>query len=306
MQYPRHLPRIGIGIASAGRRDQLRDTLAHLQHQCVKPDRVIVCPASASDVDARHLASMAYPSQIVASAKGLPSQRNAILNHATDLDILIFFDDDFYPAKSYVSEALNLFHHHADVVAATGDVLADGKLGPGLTHAEGMALLQEDELKGRPGLTQIKLVYNAYGCNMAVRMAAVMERAIWFDENLPLYGWLEDVDFCGRLRAHGHIVHSNQLRGVHLAVKAGRTSGLRLGYSQIANPIYLVKKGSYPLWTAVGQVSRNVSKNMARSLWPEPWVDRLGRLRGNVLALRDLARGRLHPARILDIDVRRT
>ncbi|AZO77314.1 hypothetical protein B5U98_17255 [Bosea sp. Tri-39] len=37
---------------------------------------------------------------------------------------------------------------------------------------------------------------------------------------------------------------STALRGVHRAVKRGRTSGLRVGYSQIANTVYLARKGT--------------------------------------------------------------
>jgi hypothetical protein len=38
-----------------------------------------------------------------------------------------------------------------------------------------------------------------------------------------------------------------------------------------------------------------------RSPWPEPWADRFGRFRGNLLALADWARGRLSPGRILEL-----
>ena len=37
------------------------------------------------------------------------------------------------------------------------------------------------------------------------------------------------------------------------------------------------------------------------SLRPEPWIDRRGRLAGNLRALRDLVTGRLAPGRILEL-----
>ena len=40
-----------------------------------------------------------------------------------------------------------------------------------------------------------------------------------FDENLPLYGWLEDVDFCRQLARYGRIVKNIRLIGVHLGSK---------------------------------------------------------------------------------------
>jgi hypothetical protein len=38
-----------------------------------------------------------------------------------------------------------------------------------------------------------------------------------------------------------------------------------------------------------------------RSFRPEPFVDRRGRLRGNMIALADVMRGRLAPERILEL-----
>ena len=123
-----------------------------------------------------------------------------------------------------------------------------------------------------------------------------------FDEILPLYGWQEDIDFSVRIRSYGRIVKSSGLRGVHLGIKAGRTSGVRFGYSQMINPIYLVRKGSMSWQHAAKLMSRNIAANLARSLFPEPWVDRRGRLRGNALALLDISKGLIAPGRILEMD----
>jgi len=46
---------------------------------------------------------------------------------------------------------------------------------------------------------------------------------------------------------------------------------------------------------------KNVLGNALRSLRPEPFCDRRGRLRGNLTALVDLVRGRLAPDRILEL-----
>ena len=65
-----------------------------------------------------------------------------------------------------------------------------------------------------------------------------------FDERLPLYGWQEDLDFCGALRGSGRIVKTNLVWGVHLGTKRGKGSEVRLGYSQIINPAYIARKGN--------------------------------------------------------------
>src|SRR6266702_4434472 len=91
-------------------------------------------------------------------------------------------------------------------------------------------------------------------------------------------------------------------RGVHLGIKYGRTSGVRFGYSQIANPIYLIRKGTMSWQHAKMLMWRNLAANLVRSFHPEPWIDRKGRLKGNLLALVDMAIGRISPHRILQLD----
>ena len=184
------------------------------------------------------------------------------------------------------------------VIVATGLVLADGIGGPGLTPESGRAILMDHV----PRATSVKPEFAAYGCNMALRLAPMRENGVRFDERLPLYGWQEDVDLSRRLAPFGTIVLVEAARGVHLGVKSGRGSGVRLGYSQVANPLYLsAKRAGYPLPRALSHIGRNMAMNAVRAFWPEPYVDRRGRLVGNLLALRDLATGRMAPERILEL-----
>jgi hypothetical protein len=167
-----------------------------------------------------------------------------------------------------------------------------------LSVAQGLEILQRDV---RDGSDVLEPVPGLYGCNMAFRIQYVRANQLRFDENLPLYGWQEDIDFSLQMAPFGRLVKSDRLMGVHLGVKAGRTSGVRLGYSQIANPVYLSKKGTMSWQHARKLISRNIAANLARSLYPEPWIDRHGRLKGNLLALMDLLRGKASPARILQL-----
>ena len=107
---------------------------------------------------------------------------------------------------------------------------------------------------------------------------------------LPLYGWLEDVDFSRQLAPFGKIIRNEGMIGVHLGSKGGRGSGVRTGYSQIANPLYLWRKGTLRLDRALIQMCRNILANYAKLMRPEPWVDRRGRALGNALGFRDLVR----------------
>jgi hypothetical protein len=122
-----------------------------------------------------------------------------------------------------------------------------------------------------------------------------------FDERLVLYGWQEDIDFTSQMRSRGRVVCVTSIRGVHLGIKSGRVSGKQFGYSQVANAIYLVRKGTVPASFALPLMFRNIAANLARSLKPESYVDRRGRLMGNLLAIYHVATGRIEPEYILKI-----
>ncbi len=288
--------KVAVGIPTVGRAAILCDTLSELTRQSRRPDRVIVCGTVASDVDG---AADAYPGlTLLSSEPGLPRQRNAVIAAAADADIVVFFDDDFLPETAYLDAIGHYMADHPDCVVATGCVLADGIGGPGLSTTEGRAVLAEAKPAGSGAMP----AFSGYGCNMAVRVACLRRHDLTFDERLPLYGWQEDVDLSRRLAAFGSVVRLEAARGVHLGVKRGRGSGIRLGYSQVANPLYLAgKRCGYPFGRALQHVARNVAMNIVRAGWPEPYIDRRGRLRGNVVALRDLLQGRMMPERVLEL-----
>jgi GT2 family glycosyltransferase len=290
--------KIVVGIATAGRRTVLSGTLEHLARQNRLPDAILVCPAEPADLDQAVAERLSVPVLRIEGRRGSCGQRNAILDAAGDADIVVFLDDDYMPAHDFLAEAEALFGGRPDVVVATGTVLADGIHGPGIGAGEALQILAAD----RGEAVALRPVYNAYGCNMLVRMAAVRAVAARFDENLPLYGWQEDVDFCRQLAGRGAIVHSTALRGVHLGSKRGRTSGLRFGYSQIANPVYLWRKGSMTAGKALRLMAGNVAANLVGSLRAQSLVDRRGRLKGNGLAFVDLMRAQLDPRRILSFE----
>ena len=289
---------IVVGIATSGRREILAQAVALLAEQTRLPDRLLICPVAAKDVDDLSLKEFPRPSAVVSGPLGSSAQRNKILASVREADVIVFFDDDYFPDVRYIENLEKIFLARPDVVGVTGFLLADGANGQGLSAEQGLKLVRAAP-SSLGSVSDLKDWDSTYGCNMSFRLAAIVEHDISFDENLPLYGWQEDIDFSRRLHPYGRIVLSGMLRGVHLGIKLGRTSGVRFGYSQIANPIYLIRKGSMPRWHANKIMLRNLAANLARSLYPEPWVDRRGRLKGNLLALFDMLRGRISPNQIL-------
>lgn len=286
--------RIGIGIATAGRADILLKTVELIKQQTRPADAIFVCAPGEADIAGLR---DGHPNvTCLLAPRGLPHQRNQLMDAALGIDVLLFLDDDFVMAQDYLAETEATFLQHSDVVMTTGRVVADGITGPGFSVQEAESRLAAPRT---PQSAKLSVVYNGYGCNMAVRMAVVRSQRLRFDEELPLYAWLEDVDFSRSMAPFGWIVRTERACGVHLGTKSGRQPGVRLGYSQIANPCYLIAKGTCSWKMGLLQMARNLAANIYGTLRREKDIDRSGRLRGNAKAMIDLAMQRLSPARAL-------
>ena len=284
-------PHICAGIATRGRPAEVATIVACLRAQTLQPTSIIVACTSPDDIGTLQEAD---DLRIVYVKPGLTRQRNAILDRMpAETDYVAFFDDDFVAHPDWLREAANAFQADAAIACVTGHVVADGILGPGLTVDDARRELATAQ-PGRHGW--IHDGYSPYGCNMAFRASAV--EGLRFDERLVLYGWLEDRDFGARVaQARGRLVKLGSALGVHLGVKRARVPGRRLGYSQVMNPVYMMRKGTMSRGEACVQILRNVAANVSKSISPETYIDRRGRLAGNLIAFGDVLRGRRTPER---------
>ena len=310
--------RVAVIIASKGRPDDLALWQAHMQRQSLAPSVVIWAVPSLADLPADVAAAVAADRAtgggsvkaqqagesdaplVILSPPGLTRQRNAGLSILPpDADVVAFFDDDYVPSCDCLAQIAAIFERFVDVAGVTGRVLADGIKSVGISVDEALALVGAYDALPPPETIELRECIGLYGCNMAFRVSALEGER--FDENLPLYGWHEDVDFAMRVSARGRLVHTNAFAGVHRGAKGGRVSGLKFGYSQVANIVYLCRKGSVPWHFGLRLMARNLLANHGRMLWPEPWVDRRGRAYGNWLAIGDLLRGRVDPLRVAEL-----
>jgi GT2 family glycosyltransferase len=295
--------RIVVIVASTGRPASLAQLVSHLQIQTLPPREIVLSVVTPADlppalptvvpgVDGRPI-----PVTLARGTRGLPAQRNTGLRSVTeDADLIAFLDDDYIPAKSCLQGMSNLFQQYGDIAGATGHLLADGIHSAGVSQDEAEKLLATFEKEEAPNTTIVRELQGLYGCNMVFRRS--LTEGIEFDERLKLYGWQEDIDFSNQVSRRGRLVKTLAFTGIHQGIKSGRTSGIRLGYSQVVNPAYLVKKGTMSAGYARKIVLRNIAANHLKMLRPEPWVDRWGRAKGNWIGLLDLLLGKLTPERI--------
>jgi glycosyl transferase family 2 len=285
-------------IASNGRPRLVSQLLSSIERQARLPDEIVLSLVSPKDFETN------FPNRLKANvlysaAAGLCAQRNRGLAFLRDhADVVLFIDDDFWMSASYVRELERLFSANEDIVAATGLVLADGATTAGISVPEAEKCLENYARNPKPSEVAND-VPDTYGCNMAFRMSKIGD--LKFDERLPLYGWQEDVDFSAQLRGRGRIVSTNALWGVHLGVKTGKVSGVRFGFSQVINPLFILKKGNMSLPRAAWLICKNIAANAAKSVYPEQYVDRRGRLKGNMIGLLHAALGKLDPMHALKL-----
>ena len=289
--------RLAVVTASLGRPGELTELQDALAAQTTPPALWVLSLESMQDAPE----SLTPGAEVILGSRGLCAQRNrgieAVKRRA---DIVVFFDDDFIPSRYALEGIAALFAFNPDVVGATGHVLADGITRGGLTIEVAKQILSAYDAEPQPSAMSARDVHTAYGCNMAFRLSALVDD-LRFDERLPLYGWQEDVDFAGRVRECGRMVATNAFAGVHRGVTRGRMPGRRLGFSQIVNPVYLVRKGSMRWSHAAWLMLRNLGANHLRMIAPEPHIDRRGRAIGNWLGLAHILRGRADPGVVLSV-----
>lgn len=288
--------RVAVIIATKGRPKAVSRVLRLLEQQTLQPSIVVVSANTRLDVeDVEDFATQHLPVEYVFGPAGLPAQRNRGLDRVMgQADIVVFFDDDFVPAPGWLERCAEAFAARPRVVGMTGGVVADGVRGDAIDWDEASELLADDAARTQPmGLVPVQKLY---GCNMAYRVSAIGD--LRFDERLVLYGWLEDMDFSRAMNGKGQLLHVLAARGVHLGLRSGgRTSGRRFGFSQIVNAWYLYGKGALSAREVWENTAKALLANSARSLFPEPHIDRRGRLAGNLLGVRELLLGRCQPER---------
>ena len=288
-------------ISTRGRPAIVSALVKQLNEQTLPPEHIFIIATCAED-----LADIDQSQSNLTATIGRPGstfQRNDGLKLAgSNYSYIIFFDDDFVPSKFWIERMTLIFEARLNLSGITGEILADGTRTAGIVRNDAVQMVtyKDCEAPYNRAIEESFEFGGNVGCNMAFRYSMIHD--IVFDEQLPLYAWHEDSDFRGQATQRGNFARAAALWGVHLGHKSGRGSGVTLGYSQIANVVYLAKKGTVPVKFLYNIAFRNVIINTLRSIRPEPFCDRRGRMRGNFTALIDLMRGRLHPERILSLD----
>ena len=293
---------ISVVIASKGRPDFVRETVECLGRQTLRPKEIIIVVPSSEDLPENQWGDEV---QFIIGTLGLTSQRNrGIRAISNTVPYVAFFDDDFELKEDYLEQAVAFMNANLSIVGISGRLLAGG----GISRPQARTLIAGY----RPGETHSGMFFSRgthhilFGCNMVIRRRILNYEK--FDENLPLYSYGEDYDISIRLERYGLVGRFAGCVGVHLETPGGRVREVLRGYSFVANNWYFIKKRVIHLsllgaWTRFWVIC--VGKNLWQSLWKlfrgDRSLDWSGRLKGYLLALRDIFLGRCHPRRIQEM-----
>jgi GT2 family glycosyltransferase len=287
-----------VVVCSANRPDVLSETIDSLvRGQSMPPREIIVSVFDEKHVPEKFRAD-ASVRVVLSTRQALSVQRNAAVK-LIRTPYTLFLDDDVEIAPDFIESMECLLDEVEDAVAATAFVVVDGAQGD-------TGLNREVARSAAANYVRTHDNYDCevgYGCNLFVR-TKIFDQVL-FDEKLPLYGWLEDLDFSTNCLRYGRIILNAGTCVAHLATPSGRISGLKFGYSQIVNPFYLWRKNGKPGLTHVVfahwliHVARNCRRTFLRI--PSDRNDRTGRFRGNLIALRHLLAGKVDPSHIVNL-----
>jgi GT2 family glycosyltransferase len=285
-----------VVICSVHRPEILSETVDSLvRTQSLPPREIIISVVNQEHVTEK---TRAYPTVrvVTGSRQGTCVQRN-VAAKLVRTPYTLFLDDDVELASNYIESMEHLLYENEVAVAATGFLVVDGARGElGLDRGQARSYV----------LNYVRKQDNydhENGQNLFVRTQVFHH--VLFDENLPLYGWLEDLDFASNILRYGRIVMNAGTCWAHIGAPSGRTSGLRYGYSQIVNPFYLWKKNRKPGMHRVifEHWLRYLASNGRRALinLRSDRTDSAGRLTGNIIALGHILTGRVDPTYILHL-----
>src|SRR6266481_1615639 len=293
---------ISVVIASKGRPGFVSETIENLRRQTLKPKEIIIVVPSIEDLPTKQLGDDV---RCIVGPLGLTAQRNkGIEAIPTSIKYVGCFDDDFELKADYLEQAVAFLDANVSVVGISGRILVDG----GVSREEAKKLITSYKPVESPrGIFFSQGKHHIlYGCNMIIRRAVLSYEK--FDENLPFYSYGEDYDLSIRLERYGLIGRFHGCIGVHLETPGGRVREVLRGYSFVANNWYFLKKGVMHLprlkaWVRFWVIC--FGKSTLTSLWNLLKGDRSldwgGRLKGQLLALKDIFLGCCHPGRIKEM-----
>jgi GT2 family glycosyltransferase len=290
---------IAVVIASTQRADILSKTLVSVTNQSRRADEIIVSVTSETDFPEKP-----FPSYVrrILSRPGASAQRNAGVDALMSRPLFVaFLDDDLVLHSDYLKNMERIFISKPQAMLVMGHLLANGNIS--FDEAQNLAAFPPDCGANAGRYYPVRGTYGGvYGANMCVRFSLLESER--FDERLPLYSMMEDVDIGTRARQYGEVGYYFGSMAVHLRAESGRINLRAHGFAEVMNPMYLGCKGTIPKWDAILKfvLRTPVANAVLACIQHQRRFERWQRLVGNLYALGYILRCRIEPELILELE----
>ena len=294
-------PKIAFVVATKDRPRDLRNMLASLDEQSVRPGQVVIVDASTEPVES---VVAEFPSLRIDYLRHLPpsasAQRNAgIQAVAPAMDFVGFLDDDAVLAPGAMEAMLAFWSQGpADVGGAAFNYLnaepvAGGRLKRSrLTSWLGLYAAAPGQVapSGWQSLTGPieQTTWVRWLCSGAsVWRRQVLETTV-FDEFFDGYSYLEDLDFSYTVARKYRLAIVAEAGFRHYPSPSGRGSAYRFGKVEARNRLYFVRKHGLSVWRCYLGLLVRLAMTAGSALTGRPQA-KLARAAGNVSSMaRDL------------------
>jgi GT2 family glycosyltransferase len=286
---------VSIVIATKGRPEPLRATLASLARCEPQPHEVIVVDGdeSRSGEPVVEAARAAAPLRYLHSPPGLTLQRNRALD-AVEGEVVLFLDDDVEVHPRLLA-VLARAYCDPEIVGATGRVIEEYGRRFGNPRSRMRRLLPGGGREGsmtRYGyprrlqeLDREQDVEFMQGCLMSARTD--LARRLRFDEKLEGYALLEDEDFSYRLSRAGRLRYVPQAVLQHANTGGRGSAGRDFNRTVVVNRAYLFRKNFRRTWLARVQFAMLIGVLAVHRAVNREWAGLLGLAEGSVQAWRE-------------------
>lgn len=281
-------PSLSIVIPTCNRPALLRQTLATITCGTLLPEEVIVVDQSRDPAETKRLAVL-FGKPIAFHVIHLPvpsltHARNEGLRKCSN-DIVLFTDDDVLLGSDALERMLLLFTDRSVALVAAPDRRLQGATRRALPDIAGLIFarkkikepagyMMKGAMLGRYPTDPLTLVPTewAQGFFFALRRGIWQLSGLRFDENLPAYGYGEDLDFTRRFVAFARLrgmraILDPAIHVEHLASSTGRMNNRRATSMYVLHRYYLSRK-HFPMkhlyrlilvWSDVGELIRRLA-----------------------------------------------
>ncbi len=248
--------KIAFIIPTKDRAEDIRQMLASLQRQTIRPHQVIIIDAGAKPLEglADEFPELPVLCKRWQGAASASAQRNGGIEFVEQgMDLVCFFDDDQVLHPGALEKMLAFWRDGDDSVGGAAFYDTDNlkvRLGLSLKHSwlvRALGIYAEPGKVARSGWQSMygkldETTWVEWMTSGASVIRVDLLKEFRFDEYFTGYSYLEDVDFSYSISKRYRLAVVAEAKYDHHKSPAGRVSSFAFGIAETRNRLYLVKK----------------------------------------------------------------